>query len=154
MLLLWIIYVISVLFYYAFTHVYLLMPWSDLLGRLSFVSNCDRVTFPLVSWVRCGAWLYRFLIFAFFLLLLVALNHWGPQGVCAPLIHENNALISPYPWKKIPQLPESIFALFPKIFNFNSASPQIPQNMGQFSLKSIFLSIELNSHEAIYERMT
>ena len=26
---------------------------------LSFVmSNCEVVTFPLVSWVRCGAWLY------------------------------------------------------------------------------------------------
>ena len=34
---------------------------------LSFVmSNCD-VTFPLVSWVRCGAQLYRFLIFVLFL---------------------------------------------------------------------------------------
>ena len=28
------------------------------------VSNCECVTFPLVSWVRCGTWLYRFLIFA------------------------------------------------------------------------------------------
>ena len=26
------------------------------------VSNCEFVTFPLVSWVRCGTWLYRFLI--------------------------------------------------------------------------------------------
>ena len=35
----------------------------------SFVmSNCDVVTFPLVSWVRCGALLYRFLIFALFLI--------------------------------------------------------------------------------------
>ena len=25
---------------------------------------CEFVTFPLVSWVRCGTWLYRFLIFA------------------------------------------------------------------------------------------
>ena len=32
---------------------------------LSFVmSVCEVVTFPLVSWVRCGAWLYWFLIFA------------------------------------------------------------------------------------------
>ena len=32
---------------------------------LSFVvSYCKFVTFPLVSWVRCGTWLYRFLIFA------------------------------------------------------------------------------------------
>ena len=38
---------------------------------LSFVmSNCDVVTFPLVSWVRCGASMYRFLIFAIFLTLL------------------------------------------------------------------------------------
>ena len=37
---------------------------------LSFVmSNCDVVTFPLVSWVRCGAWLYIFFIFALFLTL-------------------------------------------------------------------------------------
>ena len=28
------------------------------------VSNCEFVTFPLVSRVRCGTWLYRFLIFA------------------------------------------------------------------------------------------
>ena len=25
---------------------------------------CEFVTFPLVTWVRCGTWLYRFLIFA------------------------------------------------------------------------------------------
>ena len=32
---------------------------------LSFVvSYCEFVTFPLVSWLRCGTWLYRFLIFA------------------------------------------------------------------------------------------
>ena len=46
--------------------------WSPagkgLTSWLSFVmSNCDVVTFPLVSWVRCGAWLYRFLIFVLFL---------------------------------------------------------------------------------------
>ena len=35
---------------------------------LSFVmSNCYVVTVPFVSLVRCGAWLYRFLIFALFL---------------------------------------------------------------------------------------
>ena len=28
------------------------------------VSNCEFVTFPLVSWVSCGTRLYRFLIFA------------------------------------------------------------------------------------------
>ena len=43
--------------------------WSPagkwLTSWLSFVvSNCEFDTFPLVSWVRCGTWLYRFLIFA------------------------------------------------------------------------------------------
>ena len=35
------------------------------------VSNCELVTFPLVSWVRCGTWLYRFLIFAPLLTLVI-----------------------------------------------------------------------------------
>ena len=43
--------------------------WSPagkgLTSWLSFVvSSCEFVTFPLVSWIRCGTWLYRFLIFA------------------------------------------------------------------------------------------
>ena len=54
----------------------LFVPCGRLLGkglisRLSFVvSNCEFVTFPLVSWVRCGTRLYQFLIFAPFLTLL------------------------------------------------------------------------------------
>ena len=50
--------------------------WSPagkgLASWLSFVvSNCEFVTFPLVSWVRCGTWLYRFLIFTPLLILYV-----------------------------------------------------------------------------------
>ena len=46
--------------------------WSPagkgLTSWLSFVvSNCEIVTFQLVSWVRCGTRLYRFRIFAPFL---------------------------------------------------------------------------------------
>ena len=38
---------------------------KGLTSWLSFVvSNCEFVTFPLVSWVRCGTWSYRFLIVA------------------------------------------------------------------------------------------
>ena len=49
--------------------------WSTagkgLTSWLSFVmSNCEVVTFSLVSWVKCGVRLYRFLIFALFLTLL------------------------------------------------------------------------------------
>ena len=36
---------------------------ADLLALVWGVC-CEFVTFPLVSWVRCGTWLYRFLIFA------------------------------------------------------------------------------------------
>ena len=43
---------------------------TGLTSWLSFaVPNCKFVTFPLVSWVRCGTWLYRFLIFAHLLTL-------------------------------------------------------------------------------------
>ena len=53
-------------------HLFVDALWSPagkgLTSWLSFaMSNCDVVTFPLVSWVRCGAWLYRLLILALFL---------------------------------------------------------------------------------------
>ena len=64
-LLLWIIYVISVLFLLRFcARLFIGALWS-LAGQgltywLSFVmSNCEVVTFSLVSWVRCGASLCR-----------------------------------------------------------------------------------------------
>ena len=45
--------------------------WKGLTSWLSFVvSNSEFVTFPLVSWVRCGTWLYRFLIFPLLLTFL------------------------------------------------------------------------------------
>ena len=45
---------------------------------LSFVvSNCEFVTFPLVSWVGCGTWLYRLLIFA----PLLTLGCWGVNNL-------------------------------------------------------------------------
>ena len=60
-LLLWIIYVISVLFLLYFcARLFIDALWSPV-GKgltywLSFVmSNCEIVTFSLVSWVRCGA---------------------------------------------------------------------------------------------------
>ena len=43
---------------------------ADLLALVCGV-YCEFVTFPLISWVRCGTWLYRFLIFAHFLILKV-----------------------------------------------------------------------------------
>ena len=44
----------------------LLSPaWKGLTSWLSFVvSYCEFVSFPFVSWVRCGTWLYWFLNFA------------------------------------------------------------------------------------------
>ena len=60
-LLLWIIYVISVLYLLCFcASLFVDALWSPaekgLTSWLSFVmSDCEVVTFPLVSWVRCGA---------------------------------------------------------------------------------------------------
>ena len=59
-LLLWVIYVISVLFLLCFrARLFIDVLWSPngkgLTAWLSFVvSNCQFVTFPLVSLVRCG----------------------------------------------------------------------------------------------------
>ena len=63
----------------AFVRLFINALWSPagkgLTPWLSYVmSNCEVVTFPLLSWVRCGAWLYRFLIFAIFLTLFP--NYW------------------------------------------------------------------------------
>ena len=59
-LLLWIIHVISVVCLLCFcVRLFVVALWSPagkgLASRLSFVmSYCECVTFPLVSWVRCG----------------------------------------------------------------------------------------------------
>ena len=72
-LLLLIFYVNSVLHLLCFcARLFIDALWSPagkgLASWLSFVmSHCEVVTFPLVSWVRCGSGLYRFLIFALFL---------------------------------------------------------------------------------------
>ena len=66
-LLLWTFYVISVLFCRAFVRVCLLMPCGHLLGQgWPIGSHLWCLIVKLVSWVRCGAWLYQFLIFALF----------------------------------------------------------------------------------------
>ena len=43
-------------------------------GFLFMMSNCDVVILPSVFWVRCGACMYRFLIFALFLTLYLLLK--------------------------------------------------------------------------------
>ena len=69
-LLLWIFYVfvLSCVCYVLCTSFYMCFVvtcWerADLLALVCGVF-CEFVTFPLVSRVRCGTWLYRFLIFA------------------------------------------------------------------------------------------
>ena len=71
--------------------------WSPagkgLTSWLSFVvSNCEFVTFPLVSWVGCGIRLYRLLIFAPLLTLL------GKSNILCPWIR--NLGIGKLPWMK------------------------------------------------------
>ena len=79
-LLLWIFYVfvLSCVCYVLCTSVYMCFVvtcWerADLLALVCGVF-CEFVTFPLVSWVRCGTWFYRFLIFAPLLTFTMAEN--------------------------------------------------------------------------------
>ena len=58
---------------------------ADLLALVCGV-YCEFVTFPLVSWVRCGAWLYRFLIFA--PLLIFAIPNHNAATVADKLVQE------------------------------------------------------------------
>ena len=46
-----------------------LMERTDLLNLFFLISYCEVVTFPLISWFRCGVWLYWFPIFTFILKL-------------------------------------------------------------------------------------
>ena len=80
-LLLWIFYVfvLSCVGYVLCASVYMCFVvtcWerADLLALVCGVF-CEFVTFPLVSWVRCGTWLYRFLIFATLLLLCLCAKY-------------------------------------------------------------------------------
>ena len=75
-------------FYYVFsvllcllclcTCLFICVLWSPagkgLTSWLFVVSNCEFVTFPLVSWVKCGTWLYWFLIFAPLLTLWISFS--------------------------------------------------------------------------------
>ena len=54
---------------------------ADLLALVCDV-YCEFVTFPLISWVRCGTGLYRFLIFAPLLTFILRLNDADHLPVC------------------------------------------------------------------------
>ena len=97
-LLLWIIYVISVLFLLCFCARLFIDALLSPAGKgwpLGSRLWCPIVklsrTFPLVSGVRCGAWLYRFLIFALFLTLLLFqhYNHYFSPSICPCSVSEN-----------------------------------------------------------------
>ena len=96
-------------------------PWCWSYGCTSRLTNlaalCCTCSKLWISLLWCGSQtMYEYS-------RLVGVPKWAlPPGVCAPLIPENNALISPNPWKKIPQLPESILSLLPKSLTF---SPKI-----------------------------
>ena len=82
-------YVISVLCLLCFrTRRFINALWSPagkgLASWFWFVmSNCEFAPFPLVSWDRCDAWLYRFQIFVLFLtslVLIVVVFFFGGEG--------------------------------------------------------------------------
>ena len=66
---------VHLLCFFCLTRLFICALWSPagkgLTSWLSFVvSYCEFVTFQLVSWVRCGTWFIRFLIFAPLLTLM------------------------------------------------------------------------------------
>ena len=67
---------------------------ADLLALVCGVF-CEFVTFPLVSWVRCGTWLYRFLIFAPLLTSPSSTNREKFKK-----IERSDRLLHPEDWKK------------------------------------------------------
>ena len=76
---------------------------ADLLALVCGVF-CEFVTFPLVSWVRCGTWLYRFLIFAPLLTFMIeALLTWVSYIFCTSL----NVRLNPLVFFFIPDVPAS-----------------------------------------------
>ena len=93
-LLLWIFYVFFVLCLLCicgrlFTCALLSPAGKGLTSWLSVVvSNCEFFTFPSVSWVRCGTWLYRFLIFAPLLTLTKNIWVWFCVILCILETHQ------------------------------------------------------------------
>ena len=76
MFLIFYVFVLSCVCYVLCASVYMCFVvtcWerADLLALVCGVF-CEFVTFPLVSWVRCGTGLYRFLIFATLLLCFIS----------------------------------------------------------------------------------
>ena len=85
--------------------------WAGLLALVCGV-YCDFVTFPLVSWVRCGTWLYRFLIFAPLLTLskciasfkkvkvlrVIFISHTLPYSFCA-CVRNTPKIVMFFHWK-------------------------------------------------------
>ena len=94
------VYVDSVLYLLCFcVCLFIGALWSPagkgMTSWLSFVmSKCEVVTFPLVSWVRCGAWLYRFLIFALSLTFKVGFYsyEYGLPRIPYPVLFSQNKL--------------------------------------------------------------
>ena len=104
LLLSWIIFVISDFVLFCFRSLLFIGAfWSParkgLTSCLSFVmSNCEIVTFPLVSSVRCGAWLYQFLIYAlfltFFMLSLEMVDGLQPFFIYTRIVYQSDTTIS------------------------------------------------------------
>ena len=65
------------------------------------MSNCEFVAFPLVSWVRCGTWLYQFRIFVLFLTLVWACEiEFADVGKKSKndLVSKNYIILTPATW--------------------------------------------------------
>ena len=122
--------------------------WSPagkgLTSWLSFVvPNCEFVTFPLVSWVRCGTWLYRYLIFA----PLLTLKHVScTSALCGYIV----SILSFIRNSLVPKSEHLYFSLLCKSIFFSMCSCDC-QNMVKKALSQVSVNrdgghfIELNA---------
>ena len=101
---------------------------------------CEFVTFPLVSWVRCGTWLYRFLIFAP-LLTLNAANAIPSQGYWAGFLSKQH-----YTWWSFYSGSNAISPINPLfvIFSFEGwTKQQLQQETTPLFLNTNYLKFSL-----------
>ena len=114
-LLLWTFYVFSPLCLLCLcARLFICALWSPagkgLTSWLSFlVYNREFVTFPLVSWVRCGTWLYRFLIFTPLLTLLWSILDFDVKSCIHLLWPFMNLLLYSCIWQETVQFPSIIY---------------------------------------------
>ena len=127
----------------------LVVSWerADLLA-LVVMSNCEVVHFPIGILVRCGAGLYRFLIFALFLLYL-----WNRRRADEKLNHRNRDKLQNGRSQNVDLMTSQIMCFAPPppppvVFNFSNES-DYDQEDCRPTHRTIMKRLNTDSHNTI-----